>query len=200
MAEAPVADPRRVAILISGRGSNMRALVERASGYEIVLVASNKPLAPGLDLARSAGIPTWALESKGMKRDEFEATLDQALRGHRVGTIALAGYMRLLSGDFVERWRGRIINIHPSLLPRYPGLDTHARAIAAGDRLAGCSVHVVTEEVDSGEVLGQAEVPIEPGDSPQSLEARVLEAEHRLYPKVLAEFVGRRLSRRSLRA
>ena len=192
MARPTTGDPRRVAILISGRGSNMRALVKQADGYQVVLVASNKPQAPGLDFARGAGIPTWAWDSKGVARDAFEAALDRALRDHRVGTVALAGYMRLLSAGFVERWNGRILNIHPSLLPNYPGLDTHARALAAGDRSAGCSVHIVTEEVDAGEVLGQAEVPVEPGDTPQSLEARVLEAEHRLYPEVLREFVARR--------
>jgi phosphoribosylglycinamide formyltransferase-1 len=182
-------DPTRVAILISGRGSNMRALIEQASGYEVVLVASNKPLAPGLDYARGCGIPTWTWDSKGVPRDEFEAALNRALRDHRAGTIALAGYMRLLSPAFVEQWRGRIVNIHPSLLPKYPGLDTHARALAAGDAKAGCSVHIVTEEVDAGEVLGQMEVPIEPGDDAQTLGQRVLEAEHRLYPRALADFV-----------
>ncbi len=184
-------DPRRVAILISGRGSNMRALIQQAIGYEVVLVASNKPQAPGLDYARSAGISTWTWDSKGVPREEFEAALDQALGDHYVGTIALAGYMRLLSPAFVEQWRGRIVNIHPSLLPKYPGLDTHARAIAAGDATAGSSVHVVTEEVDAGEVLGQIEVPIGPGDDAHGLEQRVLEAEHRLYPQVLREFVRR---------
>ena len=184
-------DPTRVAILISGRGSNMRALIEQADGYEVVLVASNKPQAPGLDHARAAGIPTWAQDSKGVPREEFEASLGTALRDHRVGTIALAGYMRLLSPAFVEQWRGRIVNIHPSLLPKYPGLDTHSRAIAAGDGVAGCSVHIVTEEVDAGEVLGQMEVPIEPGDDAAKLEERVREAEHRLYPQVLREFVQR---------
>ena len=191
MAERPPGDRRRVAVLISGRGSNMRALVEQASGYKVVLVASNKPQAPGLDFARSAGIPTWTWDSKGVPREEFEAALDRALRDHRVGTIALAGFMRLLSGAFVERWRGRIVNIHPSLLPKYPGLDTHARAIAAGDSVGGCSVHIVTEDVDAGEVLGQVEVPIETGDDAQTLEQRVLAAEHRLYPRVLREFVRR---------
>ena len=191
MPDRKVGDPRRVAILISGRGSNMRALIEQASGYEVVLVASNKPQAPGLDHARGAGIPTWTWNSKGVPRDRFEAALDQALRDHRVGTIALAGYMRLLSPEFVARWRGRMVNIHPSLLPKYPGLDTHARALAAGDAVAGCSVHVVTEEVDAGEVIAQAEVAIEPGDDATLLEARVLEAEHALYPAALAEFVRR---------
>ena len=191
MADPATRQASRVAILISGRGSNMRALIEQASGYKVVLVASNKPQAPGLDYARSAGIPTWTWDSKGVPREKFEAALGRALRDHRAGSIALAGYMRLLSSGFVEQWRGRMLNIHPSLLPHYPGLDTHARAIAAGDKVGGCSVHIVTEEGDAGEVLGQIEVPIGPGDDARALEQRVLKAEHRLYPKVLREFVRR---------
>ena len=170
----------------------MRALVDKADGYEVVLVASNKPEAEGLDYARAANIPTWALDSKPLSRRDFEAALGAALRDHDAGTIALAGFMRLLSREFVEEWAGRIVNIHPSLLPKYPGLDTHARAIAAGDRESGCSVHIVTEEVDAGAVLAQARVPIEPGDTPQSLEQRVLAAEHALYPRALADFVAGR--------
>jgi len=185
-------DPRRVAVLISGRGSNMRALVEQASGYEVVLVASNKPQAPGLDWARSNGLPTWTWDSRGVQRERFDGAVSQALTDHKVGTIALAGYMRILSPGFVGEWAGRIVNIHPSLLPKYRGLDTHARALAAGDSVAGCSVHVVTEELDAGEVLGATEVAIEPGDTPATLEERVRAAEHGLYPRVLAEFVSRR--------
>ena len=184
-------DPKRVGILISGRGSNMRALVEQADGYEVALVASNKPSAAGLEWARTQGLRTWALESKGLAKEEFDRALSAALEEHGVGTIALAGFMRILSPWFVEQWRGRIVNIHPSLLPKYRGLDTHARAIAAGDTAGGCSVHVVTEELDAGDVLGQAEVPIEAGDTPQSLEKRVLAAEHLLYPRILSEFVSR---------
>lgn len=184
-------DPRRVAILISGRGSNMRALVEQASGYEIVLVASNKPEAAGLRWAREHGLTTWELESKGIERQEFDRRMSAVLAKHEVGTIALAGFMRILSPWFVEKWRGRILNIHPSLLPKYRGLDTHARAIEAGDAVSGCSVHIVTEDLDAGEVLGQTEVQIRPGDTSESLEQRVLAAEHQLYPKVLSEFVER---------
>lgn len=184
-------DSKRVGILISGRGSNMRALVEQADGYEVALVASNKPGAPGLEWARIHGLQTWALESKDLGKEEFDRALSAALEEHGVGTIALAGFMRILSPWFVEQWRGRIVNIHPSLLPKYRGLDTHARAIAAGDKAGGCSVHVVTEVVDAGDVLGQAEVPIEAGDTPQSLEQRVLAAEHLLYPRILSEFVSR---------
>ncbi len=182
-------DPKRVAVLISGRGSNMAALVEQALGYEVVLVASNRPQAAGLAYARDAGIPVWAEDSEGRSRADFEAGLNRALREQRAGTIALAGYMRLLSSGFVEEWRGRIVNIHPSLLPKYPGLATHARAIAAGDKVGGCSLHIVTEEVDAGAVLAQAEVPVLPGDTAETLEQRVLKAEHALYPKALSEFV-----------
>jgi phosphoribosylglycinamide formyltransferase 1 len=184
-------DSKRVAILISGRGSNMRALVDQASGYEVVLIASNKPDADGLRWAKERGLVTWAVDSKGIGREEYDRQLSDALELHGVGTIALAGFMRILSPWFVEEWRGRILNIHPSLLPKYRGLDTHARAIEAGDKVAGCSVHIVTEELDAGEVLRQAEVPIEPTDTAATLEQRVLAAEHRLYPKVLSEFVRR---------
>ena len=184
-------DPRRVAVLISGRGSNMQALVENAKGYEVALVASNKPQAAGLDWARERDLSTWAWDSKGVDKEEFDRTLSAALDDHRVGTIALAGFMRILTPWFIDQWRGRILNIHPSLLPKYRGLDTHARAIEAGDKVGGCSVHVVTEELDAGEVLGQAEVAIEAGQTPLALEQRVLAAEHALYPQILSEFVKR---------
>lgn len=182
-------DPKRVAILISGRGSNMRALVERADGYDVVLVASNKPDAPGLAWAEEHDVRTWSLASKGMAKEEFDRALNAEIERHDVGTIALAGFMRVLSPWFVDHWKGRIINIHPSLLPKYKGLDTHRRALDAGDTVSGCSVHVVTEELDAGEVLGQAQVAIDPGDTVQTLEQRVLAAEHALYPRVLKEFV-----------
>jgi len=184
-------DPKRVAILISGRGSNMRALVEHAKIYEVALVASNKPSAAGLEWARAQGLPTWSLDSKAEGKEGFDRKMSQALDDHQVGTVALAGFMRILSPWFVDEWRGRILNIHPSLLPLYRGLDTHARALEAGDSISGCSVHIVTEELDAGEVLGRAEVPIEAGDTPASLEQRVLAAEHALYPQVLSEFVQR---------
>jgi phosphoribosylglycinamide formyltransferase-1 len=184
-------DPRRVAVLISGRGSNMRALVERAEGYEVALIASNKPEAAGLEWARGRGLPAWTLESKGLGKEEYDRLLSAALEEHAVGTIALAGFMRILSPWFINEWRGRIVNIHPSLLPKYRGLDTHIRAIEAGDAVHGCSVHVVTEELDAGEVLGQAEVAIFPDDTAATLERRVLAAEHALYPKLLSEFVNR---------
>jgi phosphoribosylglycinamide formyltransferase-1 len=186
-----MSDPKRVAVLISGRGSNMRALVEKARHYRVVLVASNKPHAEGLDWARAQGLPTWAWDSKGVAKGEFDRAMSDALDDHQVGTIALAGFMRILSPEFVEKWSGRIVNIHPSLLPKYRGLDTHVRALDAGDSMSGCSVHIVTDELDAGDVLGQAQVPIEPNDTPATLEQRILAAEHHLYPKVLGEFVCR---------
>jgi phosphoribosylglycinamide formyltransferase-1 len=184
-------DPRRVAVMVSGRGSNLKALIDQASGYEIALVASNKPLAQALDVARAAGLPTWSFEGDSVSREEFDAMLTRSLEDHRVGTIALAGYMQILSPSFVARWRGRIVNIHPSLLPKYRGLDTHRRALAEGETMAGCTVHIVTEEVDSGEILAQANVPIKPDDDAAALAKRVLDAEHRLYPATLTEFVKR---------
>ena len=169
----------------------MQALVEQAKGYEVVLVASNKPHAAGLDWARARCIPTWAWDSKGVGKEEFDRVMSAALDEHRVGTIALAGFMRILSSWFIEEWRGRVLNIHPSLLPKYRGLDTHKRALEASDATHGCSVHIVTEELDAGEVLGSSEVPVLADDDIGSLEQRVLEAEHQLYPRVLGEFASR---------
>ncbi|WP_066806042.1 phosphoribosylglycinamide formyltransferase [Sphingomonas asaccharolytica] len=183
---------KKIGILISGRGSNMQAIVGHATdAYEVVVVASDKPEAPGLIWAREHGIPTFALSPKGIGKLAYEAAISAALREAGAEIVALAGYMRLLSDEFVAEWRGRIINIHPSLLPKYKGLDTHARAIAAGDEEAGCSVHIVTEELDAGEVLGQARVPILADDDSDTLAARVLAEEHRLYPQVLADFAAR---------
>ena len=193
-ADGPGNGRRKVGVLISGRGSNMMALVEAAEAgapFDVVLVASHRPDAAGLAWARERGLGSFALSPRGVGKPAFEAALGVALQAAGVEVIALAGYMRLLSDAFVARWRGRIVNIHPSLLPKYKGLDTHARAIAAGDAVAGCSVHVVTEELDGGEVLGQAEVPVLADDDAASLAARVLRLEHELYPKVLSEFVLR---------
>lgn len=183
----------KVAVLISGRGSNMMALLDAAAApdcpYEIVLVASNVPTAAGLAAAERRGIATWARSHKGMERAAFDTMLDAELRRAGAKVIALAGYMRLLSPEFIAGWRDRIVNIHPSLLPAYKGLDTHARALAAGDKVAGCSVHVVTDALDDGPVLARAEVPILAGDTAETLARRVLVEEHRLYPKALAAFV-----------
>ena len=181
----------RVGVMISGRGSNMASIVAAAEAhdcpYEVVLVASNNPEAPGLALADSKGIAIWAHDHRGLKRAEFDRLMDAAMRAANVQMIALAGYMRLLSSEFVDGWKGRILNIHPALLPKYKGLETHARAIEAGDAEAGCSVHLVTRELDDGPVVAQARVPILPGDTPETLADRVLKEEHRLYPAALAK-------------
>lgn len=185
----------KVAVLISGRGSNMAALLYAAKAescpYEIVLVAANDPAALGLTLAAAEGIATFALSHKGMKRAEFDRIIDVELRRAGADYVALAGYMRLLSPEFVAGWDGRMLNIHPSLLPKYKGLDTHQRAIDAGDSHSGCSVHVVTAELDDGPVLAQTPVAILPGDTAHSLAERTLIAEHQLYSRVLADYVTR---------
>ena len=188
-----MADRVRVAVLISGRGSNMVALAEHkrrdsTRPYEIVLVASNVPEARGLVVAKRLGLKTWAKSHAGMSREDFDAELDAALTAHGVDLVALAGYMRLLSPGFVQTWAGRILNIHPSLLPAHKGLDTHRRALMAGDEYAGCSVHLVTADLDAGPVLAQEKVRILPRDDAESLAARVLEAEHRLYPLALEDY------------
>ncbi|MES2988583.1 MAG: phosphoribosylglycinamide formyltransferase [Pseudomonadota bacterium] len=186
---------RKLGILISGRGSNMAALVEASrsehAGYEVALVASDKPEAAGLAWASENQIATFAHSPRGIPKPEYEAAIDTALREAGVEAIALAGYMRLLSDDFVARWRGRIVNIHPSLLPKYKGLDTHARALAMGDQEAGCTVHIVTEELDGGEILGQTAIRIEARDTADTLSERVLVEEHRLYPRVISEWLTR---------
>ena len=183
----------RLAILISGRGSNMEALLEAAKAQDYpaqpVLILSNKPDAKGLETARSAGIDALAIDHRpfGKDREAFEREMDTALKEAGGEIIALAGFMRVLTPWFVRQWSGRLINIHPSLLPKYPGLNTHQRAIEAGDSQAGCSVHWVTEGVDEGEIIAQASVPIEPDDTAETLAARVLPAEHKLYPEALAK-------------
>ena len=181
----------RVAILISGGGSNMQALLASMTGdhpARPVLVLSNTPDAGGLAKARAAGVETAVVDHRPFGRDRaaFETALADRLDAARPDLICLAGFMRILGRDFVEARAGRILNIHPSLLPKYPGLHTHARAIAAGDAEAGCTVHEVTADLDAGPILGQARVPVLPGDTPDTLAARVLIAEHRLYPAVLS--------------
>ncbi|WP_326521576.1 phosphoribosylglycinamide formyltransferase [Sphingomonas abietis] len=180
----------RVAVLLSGRGTNLQSLIDaHQDDYEIVLVASNIVDAPGLGIAKAAGIATFAQSHKALDRAAFDTLIDGQLRAHGVEAIALAGYMRILSDGFVAGWAGRMVNIHPSLLPLYKGLDTHARAIEAGDAQAGCSIHIVTAGLDDGPVIARASVPIMPWDTPDTLAARVLIEEHRLYPRALAQWV-----------
>lgn len=185
----------RVGILISGRGSNMASLIEASRDpdcpYEVALVVSNMPDAPGLAFAAASGVPQFALSHAGMTRPAFDALVDGALRDADIQFVALAGYMRLLSPGFVAKWRGRIVNIHPSLLPAHKGLDTHRRVLDAGETRHGCTVHLVTEALDDGPILARAEVPVLEGDDADALAARVLIEEHKLYPKALAELVRR---------
>ncbi len=188
----------KVAVLISGSGTNMAALLyaSRAEDcpYEIVLVGSNNPEAGGLKLAEAEGVPTFGLPHKGMARLDHDMAMDAAIRASGAQYVALAGYMRILTPEFVGGWEGRMVNVHPSLLPRYKGLHTHERALEAGDSHGGCTVHLVTAELDDGPVLGQTPVAILPGDTADSLAARVLIAEHQLYSRCLAQLVSRATS------
>ncbi|VDS08950.1 Phosphoribosylglycinamide formyltransferase [Paracoccus haematequi] len=187
---------KRVAILISGGGSNMVRLVQdmRSEDHpaQPVLVASNDPTAAGLAKAAALGVPTAAVDHRAFKGDRaaFEAALLEPLLESRPDILCLAGFMRILTPGFIDRFEGRMLNIHPSLLPKYPGLHTHARAIEAGDAEAGATVHEVTTDLDSGPILGQARVPVEPGDTPETLAARVLQREHQLYPLILRRFAS----------
>ncbi|VAV88373.1 Phosphoribosylglycinamide formyltransferase [hydrothermal vent metagenome] len=187
----------KVAIMISGRGSNMAALIFAAKAddcpYEIALVASNDPEAPGLRLAKAEGISTFAHSHKGLRREEHDDIMHGAILKSDADYVVLAGYMRILSDEFVGKWQTRMLNIHPSLLPKYKGLDTYARAIEAGDDHAGCSVHLVTPELDDGPILAQTKVTILPGDNPDRLASRILIAEHQLYPATLAKYVTREM-------
>lgn len=188
----------KVAVLISGSGTNMAALLyaSRAKDcpFEIVLVGSNNPDAGGLKLAAAEGVATFVQPHKGMARLDHDMVMDAAIRDAGAEYVALAGYMRILTPEFVSKWAGRMVNIHPSLLPKYKGLHTHDRAIAEGDSHGGCSVHLVTPELDDGPILGQTPVAILPGDTPDTLAARVLIAEHQLYSRCLASLVGRERS------
>jgi formyltetrahydrofolate-dependent phosphoribosylglycinamide formyltransferase len=182
---------KRVAVLISGRGSNLQALLDaQQDAYEIVLVVSNVPEAGGLDRARAAGVEALTLDHKpyGKDREAFERDLDNLLVQRNVEIVALAGFMRVLTPYFVRAWAGRLVNIHPSLLPKFPGTKTHERALAAGETEHGATVHLVVEEVDAGEIIGQARIAIDAGDTAETLATRVLELEHSLYPECLAQF------------
>lgn len=184
---------KRVAILISGGGSNMIRLVESMTGdhpARAVLVLSNVAGAGGLEKARALGVATAVVDHRpfGKDRAAFEAKLHEVLCDAGADIVCLAGFMRVLTGGFVARWQGRMLNIHPSLLPKFRGLNTHARALAAGETHHGCTVHLVTAQLDDGPILGQARIAIEPGDTPESLAARVLQREHQLYPAVLRRF------------
>jgi len=190
-----MATKKRIGILISGRGSNMESLIAAASHAdypaEIACVLSNRPDAAGLAKAAGAGIPAEAIDHKRFSsREAFEADLDAALHRHGVEIVACAGFMRVMTAQFVERWRDRMLNIHPSLLPAYRGLDTHARALADGVKLTGCTVHLVRPELDSGPIIAQAAVPVLDGDTVSTLADRILIAEHRLYPHALALFAS----------
>jgi len=186
----------RVAVLISGRGSNMAALIYAARAddcpYEVALVTGDNPAAPGLDLAAAEGVDVVRIPAPTPKdKSQYLMALQRALDDHSIDLVALAGFMRILPDEFVARWDGRIVNIHPSLLPKHKGLGTHQACLAAGDAVTGATVHLVTPDLDSGEILGQVQVAILPGDTPESLAERVLVAEHQLYPHVLAQYLGR---------
>ena len=189
----------RVAVMISGAGSNMAALIDAGqaadASFEVVLVLSNDPQAGGLAVARAKGVPTAAIDHRPFDKDRaaHETAIDAALKAAGTEVVALAGYMRLLTPFLVQRWEGRMLNIHPSLLPKYPGLNTHARALAAGDAEAGCTVHLVTEGVDEGPILARQAVPIVADDTPATLAQRVLQAEHVLYARALADFCQARI-------
>jgi phosphoribosylglycinamide formyltransferase-1 len=182
---------RRVAILISGRGSNMAALIETAKAgdfpAEIVVVISNRPAAGGLEKAKASGVPTVAIDSKAFGKDRaaFEAVLQTALDQHQVDLICLGGFMRLFTAEFVQRWYGRMLNIHPSLLPAFPGLDPHGQALRAGVKISGATVHFVIPETDAGPILMQGAVAVADDDTAETLAARILAIEHRIYPDAL---------------
>jgi phosphoribosylglycinamide formyltransferase 1 len=181
---------KRVGVLISGRGSNMAALVEaaRAPSYpaEIICVVSNRPDAAGLDFARAQGITAYAIDHKQFAtREAFDAELNAYLQSHKLDIIACAGFMRVMTPVMIDAWEGRMINIHPSLLPLYKGTHTHERALADGAKVHGCTVHYVSHELDSGAIIAQTQVIVFPGDTVETLNARVLAQEHKLYPKAL---------------
>jgi phosphoribosylglycinamide formyltransferase-1 len=181
---------KRVGVLISGRGSNLAALIDAADGYEIVLVISNRADAGGLQRAADAGIATLVIPHTGKSRETFDAEMDAALRDAQVEIVCLAGFMRILSDGFTRAWEGKLLNIHPSLLPAYKGTQVHERVIAAGEVQSGATVHFVVPELDAGPMIAQARVPVHPSDTPEILSARVLEVEHSLYPAALKLLVA----------
>lgn len=189
-----MADRGRIAVLASGRGSNLAALIYAARAddcaYEVVLVTGDKPDAPALEIARAEGIPVEALDAKGLGL-AYWSRLHEVLDSADADLVALAGFMRIIPDDFLARWEGRMVNIHPSLLPRHKGLRTHEACLAAGDKVSGATVHLVTPDLDSGDILGQVEVAVLPVDTPETLSERVLIAEHQLYPRVLSQHLGR---------
>ena len=190
---------KRVGILISGRGSNMASLIARAKqpgcAFEVACVISNRPDAKGLETAASDGIATVALDHKQLgSREALDAAMHDALLAHGCELVACAGFMRIMTGGFIAKWAGRMVNIHPSLLPLFKGVDTHERALEAGVRVHGCSVHFVSEELDAGAIIAQGVVPVLPGDDADKLAARVLTVEHRLYPAVLDALAEGRIS------
>ena len=186
---------RRVAVLVSGRGSNMAALIyaSRADDcpYEVALVTSDNPDAPGLVLAEAEGVPTVRLPAPAKDKSAYFKALQEILEKHAVDLVALAGFMRIVPDEFVAKWEGRMVNIHPSLLPKYKGLKTHEACLAAGEKVTGATVHLVTPDLDSGEILGQVQVAVLPGDTAETLAERVLIAEHQLYPQVVSRYLSR---------
>ena len=185
----------RVAVLISGRGSNMAALIyaSRADDcpYEVALVTGDNPEAPGFELAEAEGVPVRRMPAPAKDKSQYFNALQKVLEDHSIDLVALAGFMRILPGEFVARWEGRMVNIHPSLLPRHKGLKTHHACLAAGESVTGATVHLVTPDLDSGEILGQVEVAVLPNDTPETLADRVLIAEHQLYPRVVSQYLSR---------
>src|SRR5688572_17789526 len=186
MAEAEVLELMKIGILISGRGSNMVAIIDAVQkgeipGSEVAVVISDKADAPGLEKARERGVEAIVVERAGRKREEHDAEIASELSKRGVELVCLAGYMRLLSPSFIRAFEDRILNIHPSLLPAYPGLDVHERVLAAGEKVSGCTVHFVNEDLDAGEIILQRKVPVIDGDTPETLSARILDHEHKLY-------------------
>ncbi|HVM44579.1 MAG TPA: phosphoribosylglycinamide formyltransferase [Candidatus Thermoplasmatota archaeon] len=186
----------RLVVLVSGRGSNLESLLaaSRAGALDadVVLVVSNKPDAPALDVAARAGVPTRVVPSAGLAREEHDRRVAEAIDEARADLVLLAGYMRILGGAFIARYRGRLLNIHPSLLPAFPGVDAQGQAHARGVRVAGCTVHFVTEDVDAGPILAQAALAVDPAWSADELRARILELEHRLYPACVRLLAAKR--------